>query len=181
MSTVKFWINKSFTKNVVTDGLNSISKTYLTFFKQAESECDLDAKCKTPNTAKEAARFFESDEEEQQQIRPNQESQTFKINKELEKEILIFSEILADIEKLKTFDSTSDFWKQNKSKIPKLYDLSKILLNISASSAFIERYFSICGFVCDRRRLNMNDELIIMRCMLKVNLAILEEMNVMAN
>ena len=46
-----------------------------------------------------------------------------------------------------------------------------ILLNIQ-SSAFIERFFSICGVVCTRRATNMKADLIIKRSMLKSNIDI---------
>ncbi len=41
---------------------------------------------------------------------------------------------------------------------PILYKTATILLNISASSAFIERFFSICGVLCDSRRESQSDE-----------------------
>ena len=60
--------------------------------------------------------------------------------------------------------------------MPKLFDLQIILLNIPASSSFIERFFSISGIVCDSRRLNMNDELIVMISLMKANMSILNEL-----
>ena len=61
--------------------------------------------------------------------------------------------------------------------MPKLFDLTIILLNISASSAFIERFFSIAGIVCDLKRLNMKEDLIIMRSLMKTNMTVLAELN----
>ncbi len=52
-----------------------------------------------------------------------------------------------------------------------------ILLNIPASSSFIERFFSISGIVCDVRRASMNDDLIEMRSMMKANMTVLEQLN----
>lgn len=52
-----------------------------------------------------------------------------------------------------------------------------ILLNIKSSSAIIERFFSICGIVNDKRRQNMSDELLITRSLLKANMSTLSEMN----
>jgi hypothetical protein len=49
-------------------------------------------------------------------------------------------------------------------------------LNISASSSFIERFFSISGIVCDVRRESMNDDLIEMS-MMKANIHVLEQIN----
>jgi hypothetical protein len=45
-----------------------------------------------------------------------------------------------------------------------------IVLNIGASSGLIERYFSICGIVNDRRRQSMSDDLLISRSLLKANM-----------
>jgi hypothetical protein len=50
------------------------------------------------------------------------------------------------------------------------------LNNISASSASIERFFSVCGFVSRQPALNMRDDLLINRCLLKSNLEILKEL-----
>ena len=54
--------------------------------------------------------------------------------------------------------------------MPILFKTAMILLNISASSAFIERFFSICGVVCEARRERQSDDMIICRCMLKANI-----------
>jgi len=61
--------------------------------------------------------------------------------------------------------------------MPQLFDLQIILLNIPASSSFIERFFSLSGIVCDSRRLNLNDELIVLRSLMKANMTILNEMH----
>ena len=73
--------------------------------------------------------------------------------------------------------STKKFWKKESDNFPYLSKLANILLNINASSSFIERYFSICGIICDQRSGNMSDELICNRCMLKANMPILNQMN----
>ena len=61
--------------------------------------------------------------------------------------------------------------------MPNLFDLQLILLNIWASSAFIERFFSISGIICDIKRANMEEDLIRMRSMLKANMPILNSTN----
>ena len=50
-------------------------------------------------------------------------------------------------------------------------------MNINASNAFIERYFSICGFVQDKRRMNIAPDLFKTRCLLRANIKILNELN----
>ncbi len=73
--------------------------------------------------------------------------------------------------------STQSFWLENKNLMPIFYKTATILLNISASSAFIERFFSFCGVVCDSRRECQSDETIICRCMLKASMEILKKLN----
>jgi hypothetical protein len=45
-------------------------------------------------------------------------------------------------------------------------DLARILLSIPASIAFIERYWSICGFT-SQKYYNINEDLYEMRCFLR--------------
>jgi hypothetical protein len=49
--------------------------------------------------------------------------------------------------------------------------LARDLLNVPASTAFVERFFSLC----DQRAANMSNDLIVMRCMLKSNISILSD------
>jgi len=60
--------------------------------------------------------------------------------------------------------------------MPKLRELFLLLSNIPSTSAYIERFFSITGLVCDKRRLQMSDDLIERRSMLKVNMSQVEEL-----
>ena len=68
--------------------------------------------------------------------------------------------------------TTKLFWQNNALEFPSLREIAIILLNIQSSSAFIERFFSICGVVCTRRATNMKADLIIKRSMLKSNIDI---------
>ena len=70
-----------------------------------------------------------------------------------------------------------DFGKKLQKDISNLFDLQLILLNIWASSAFIERFFSVSGIICDIKRANMEEDLIRMRSMLKANMPILNSTN----
>ena len=60
--------------------------------------------------------------------------------------------------------TTKLFWQNNALEFPSLKEIAIILINIQSSSAFIERFFSICGVVCTRRATNMKADLIIKRC-----------------
>ena len=76
-------------------------------------------------------------------------------------------------EKLKTKD---EFWLDKKAKFSNLFKLYLRFSSIPASSAFIERFFSICGVVCKQRAGNSLDDLLITRSFLKCNIEILNEL-----
>ena len=65
-------------------------------------------------------------------------------------------------------NSTKKFWTANSSKFPNLTRLALVLLNISCSNAFIERFFSICGIICKPRATYLKDDLIIMRSIMEL-------------
>ena len=73
--------------------------------------------------------------------------------------------------------TTKLFWQNNALEFSSLKEIAIILLNIQSSSAFIERFFSICGVVCTRRATNIKADLIIKRSMLKSNIDILDHLN----
>jgi hypothetical protein len=98
-------------------------------------------------------------------------------NRELDLEILNFAELLGKERIIKLTLSTTDFWKKHKAKMPKLFELQIILLNISA---FIEWFFSISGIVNDVKRANHTDENLVYRSMLKSNMLILTSTNEVA-
>jgi hypothetical protein len=58
--------------------------------------------------------------------------------------------------------------------MPDIRRLAMMLNNIPASSAYIERHFSICGAICNQRRSNMTPE---QRALIKANMGLLEQMN----
>ena len=97
---------------------------------------------------------------------------SLQLSLEIDKEVTEFSLILSQTNFSKI--STRQFWSKYKLSMPNLYKLFLYVLTISASSAIIERYFSICGVVCKQRASNISKETIIMRSMLKVNMAHLE-------
>jgi len=96
------------------------------------------------------------------------------LNLELEKEKLIFSKLVEE----KNFNMSSyQFWIERASHLPILRKIFFYLSNIPSSSAFIKRYFSLCGIVCKKRSGNIDFDLIISRSMLKANIKILNDLN----
>ena len=98
---------------------------------------------------------------------------------QLENEVSLFRNFLIK-EKMLEDDciSTKRFWLRYKSALPNLFKLALKLLNIQASTAFIERFFSICGIICSDKNSNMNDKTIIMRSILKANIDTLNELSI---
>ena len=104
---------------------------------------------------------------------PNDEAFEFRLDDALDKEITSFSALLDNDTFLKSLKSTRKFWLTHGEKMPLLKNLAIIISNVSSSSAFIERFFSICGIICDTRSANMKDDLVETRCLLKANISLL--------
>lgn len=96
---------------------------------------------------------------------------------QLLKEIEYFKLTVEDLINSNLRFSTKDFWRKYGKRLPILNQLAKILMNVPASSAFIERFFSICGIVCKQRAGNSDDDLVITRSLLKANLDIINSFN----
>ena len=139
-------------------------------------QSNLKDNCKSPDNLDYVNNEFFSSQCDQESPNSNIESLIFKRNKEIDAEILYLSALLANPKVIDAKSSTNEFWLKYRTNMPKLFDLQVILLNIPASSSFIERFFSISGIVCDSRRLNMNDELIVMRSLMKANMSILNDL-----
>ncbi|RNA02153.1 zinc finger BED domain-containing 4-like [Brachionus plicatilis] len=88
------------------------------------------------------------------------------------KEIDLFLQLLND---RTTFSkSTQAFWSEFSYKLPILSQVALKIFCIPASSAFIERYFSICGLFNNKRSLNINPENFIDKVMFRVNIDLLD-------
>lgn len=75
---------------------------------------------------------------------------------------------------LRTIKATRSFWAIKVDQFPNLSKAALILYNIPASSAFFERYFSICGIICKKNCGNMSADMIIKRSMLKANFNLID-------
>ena len=83
-----------------------------------------------------------------------------------------------NFENIKRIKSSTAFWEQNSGAIPHIARLFLLLNTIPSTSASIERYFSICGFVSNKRSSNMAPDLFVTRCLLRANLGLLTELTV---
>lgn len=89
---------------------------------------------------------------------------------DFKKESLSFISLITNKKVVKT----QDFWKSHKKELPYLYKLCLRLLSIPASSAFIERFFSITGIINSNSG-NMSDDNLIQRSLFKANLKLFED------
>jgi hypothetical protein len=94
------------------------------------------------------------------------------IIQDIEKEKQKYRAILRDSAKLAEM-TTRSFWNKKRHDLPYLSEAARRLLNIPSSSAFIERFFSVCGANCRTRAGNMSPNVLIARSMLKTNMEIL--------
>ena len=62
--------------------------------------------------------------------------------------------------------------------MPLLSEVACILFNIPSSSAFIERFYSVCGNVCNKKAGNMTPNTLIQRSFLKANYNILGSISI---
>ena len=102
-----------------------------------------------------------------------QQSFTFSDSNSIIKEKEAFVRILDDID-LKKVKSTKQFWMTNANLLPKTCQVALILMNIPSNSAFVERFFSLCGIICHDKAGNMSDDLIINRAMIASNIRLIE-------
>ncbi|RMZ95369.1 hypothetical protein BpHYR1_025973 [Brachionus plicatilis] len=79
----------------------------------------------------------------------------------------IFLDLIRDQTELQK--STKEFWSTNSSRLPILSSVAKKLFSIPASSAFVERYFSICGVVSSKRNQNIKSKNFICKNVLKLS------------
>jgi hypothetical protein len=85
----------------------------------------------------------DNDEEDETKVRFGN-SNGYDLRREKEVFFSLINKPLIEGQELLT---TKMFWAENRKQLPNLHKLAKRLLTIPASSAFIERFFSVCGVV----------------------------------
>ena len=157
-----------------------MSNCYARFFNNNDQN-ESPATPITPTSAKSDASdvflktFFKDDENNKQD--DLERKQNLK-KKEIENEINDFRKIILEEIFKKDSSSSTQFSRKHSIRFPLISKLALLLLTIQSSSAFIERFYSICGVVCKPKASNMKDDLIIKRSMLKVNMKILDSLNI---
>jgi len=171
------WLNRSYCVKMRKQAFDSIVQVAISFLKEKTQEENVISSSPTPgglsNSSSYASINFIHNESYESETAITRASMEI----DLEKERIEFVSLVENANILdKKFRSTSNFWKDNKNKFPILFKLALILYNILASSAFIERFYSLSGNVCKNRDGNMNSETIIARTMLKANMEILKSL-----
>lgn len=130
----------------------------------------------SPNSKNELSFFSNLTRYENNPVSHSIEALESILEKELDKEILQLNSYLSNNETLNVIQSTTAFWIKFQKEMPKIFQLFIVLFNICPSSAFIERFFSICGIINNQRSYNMKKDLFIIKSLLKANSELLGEL-----
>jgi hypothetical protein len=101
----------------------------------------------------------------------------------IKNEIEDFKSFISKPQNLQSIKSTTFFWNSEaqKTKYPCLRQLALILFNINSSSAWIESFFSICGYMEDIRSGNISTDLFTAKCVFRSNIQRLENLTKVRN
>lgn len=178
-SKLKYWYNESYSEHVVEKDTNAIVDVLKDYcIKRTDEKTTHENDENNNNESEEDLNVYNDDDlffnlfSNNEEIINEEETKTCISDFRNEKNAFI--KLLKNTLSLGK-KSTVNFWLDNKSDFPNLFTIVIHLLGIPASSAFIERFFSICGVVCKKRTGNMSDNLLITRSFIKCNLPILKE------
>ena len=178
MTTLRHFISTPYTEKYIKSGFKAIKDVCGSFIKKDPEGTT----CKTPlsafctQTEKNSFGDFWGTSQGASSRGLSQVA-IFNNNINIEKQIDFFKTLILQDDLITKICNNSEFWRKFQEKMPTLYSLALILENIPSTSAQIERFFSITGIICDKKRLRMTHEMIIMRSMLKANISVLEELN----
>lgn len=171
-------MGKEYALGVIEQGLESLRMSCMTLIFH-----DQYAALETPFSAKSDASdngFFNFlDAKEENSFNPT-DAILVRLESQLREEISKFRSMITNIALIKTVNSTRRFWNSYGVEMPILRKLFQICLSIPSSSSFIERFFSICGLVCNQRNGRSDVELIRCRSLMRANVKILQEMRYMS-
>ena len=176
VSKLSAWINRTFSSEYVKKSFKTLPNTVAMFMKREQ------------NTTKDADKSRENLISSQNVI-SNKGSiykaymksasvENLTITDGLDLNVDVTAEVELYFQTIKNLNletiSTKQFWLTHQTSLPILSTLAVKLLNIPSTSACIERYFSICGIICNKRNGNMKPELIIQRALLRANHILLD-------
>lgn len=82
--------------------------------------------------------------------------------------------------RLKRLDKDSfvlEFWQKNKAKFPCMYELARVVFSVSNGQTSVERAFSALDFIYDRRRCNLDPDILNDILIIRLNSTILDNLN----
>ena len=170
VSGLKYWIGRNYSLGYFTSGIDAIQKVAKSFIlkKKADENSDdlssitaslneintnetniISPRISTPASATDNfyQKFFANDPVNENEL------ELEVLNEAIKKELDSFRIKLSNnnFSFISEIVSSRSFWIKNSINYPLLSDLANILLNINSSSSFVERYFSICGFVSKKK------------------------------
>jgi hypothetical protein len=142
--------------------------------QESDKISSIGSECKNSSQASTCV-YSDDPDRDEENIAFNQAPFLTRKKIELENEIKEFSLVLEKIKlDKKQKYTTRQFWQKYQEKMPNLNRLALLITNMPSSSAFIERFFSVCGIIKNKQRGNMKPDLLEMRSLLKSNLNFLE-------
>ncbi len=173
-------------KNTFEDGFNNLCESYFQFFNKANRENILNLadssiltqpQSANPQSAKSVFSVNDFIGDKIENPTYNEEVIKLEIQNRIGNEITLLLKVFKDQKFLNERFTSNQFWFKHENNFPYLSKLALALLNIPSSSAFIERFFSICGVICNKRSLNIGDDLLITRSLLKANVKLLNDLS----
>lgn len=189
------WKDACYASNIIADGLRYLNDVAFEFLCSSNEKNDAGDEEESESSQEEipssqATVLSWKGKSANKAKATNVEIQRFAFDKEFEGQLKNYTSLLSTEDFLNQIKSSRDFWHYKKveykrksnviahphhdNKFNIIRTLAIIFLNIPASSAYIERFFSICGVIADSRKANQKSDLFITRCMLKANIHLLD-------
>jgi hypothetical protein len=174
------WVEKSYTQTYVKKAMESIYDVVVRFEASENSSIN---QLTSPESTDSIVSLVQNEEElihlvKNSTLENASHTKRISLDEAVKKEAREFLQMINNEDLTK--QSTIDFWNDDKRK--KLVNLRKLVLKLNAipaSVAFIESFFSICGCVTDKKSSALSANAIIAKTMLKINMPIIENLEIM--
>lgn len=174
------WVPRSFTKEFLKKGIEALPDVgLLVLAKGATNEPTATANCADGGDSDNDSIFGFTIQNKLKKSctisNINEELTASSLYLQIEEEKIKYTNILREIKYNYKNSSLAEFWIKHRQQLPLLYELALHLLVIPASSAYIERFFSISGIINSKRSANMDSETLQMKAVLKANTHLLKK------
>ncbi len=162
--------DRSFSKKYYEAGIQSIYEVLTMYEKEVNSDKD-----KASSKVEKLSTQLGTDTAQVHNLKNFSEltkkrSENISHSNEIKDEVNLFIKTISH----SAFNTTETFWLEHKKPLPNLFRLALRLFSIPATTADIERFFSITGNINSKTRANMSNELLEMLALLKVNIELVE-------